>query len=307
MIEADLALGRETTLTAELEGLVGAHPLRERLRGQLMICLYRTGRQAEALEAYAQIHRTLVDELGIPPGPPLQELQRSILNQDPQLDRRDADNEGRAASAVDTPLVEVAPAPPESPKNVAVLVIERESATSSDPGAQRSADEHELEATQAVIERHGGSVESVLGTRTMAVFGVPLAHEDDALRGLRAAAELTTRSPEGGPRPLAARVGLAAGEILAGGPVPISAEEPVRIAAELLETASPGEILVSRVGQAASRWRRTLRTGRGPTPRLEAGRAGRRATAADPSPRCHDSRPRSRAGGAPPCARAGDR
>jgi DNA-binding SARP family transcriptional activator len=244
-IEADLDLGRETTLTAELEGLVGSHPLRERLRGQLMVCFYRTGRQAEALEAYAEIHRTLVDELGIPPGPPLQELQRSILNQDPQLDRRDAGNEGHAAGAVGTPPVEVAPVPRESRKNVAVLVIERESATNADPVAQRSADEHELEATQSVIERHGGSVESVLGTRTMAVFGVPLAHEDDALRGMRAAAELMTRSPEGGPRPLAARVGLAAGEILAGGPVPISAEEPVRIAAELVETASPGEILVS--------------------------------------------------------------
>ena len=243
-IEADLALGRETTLSAELEGLVDSHPLRERLRGQLMVCLYRTGRQAEALDAYAQIHRALVEELGIPPGPPLQELQRAILNHDPTLERGERESRDREASAMAAQPAGVAPILPRSRKNVAVLVAEREVGPSSDPEAQRRAEERELDAIQAVIEQHGGSVESVLGTRTMAVFGVPLAHEDDALRALRAAAELTRR-PESGPRLPAPRVGLAAGEILAGGPVPISAEEPVRIAAELVGNASPGEVLVS--------------------------------------------------------------
>ncbi len=244
-IEADLGLGREAALTAELEGLVGTHPLRERLRGQLMVCLYRTGRQAEALESYAQIHRALVDELGIPPGPPLQELQRAVLNHDPKLDAPSGAGGGSQARTAGDSRAEVASIPPPSRKSVAVMVIEREAAPSADPESRRRADECELDATQAVIEQHGGSVESVLGTRTMAVFGVPLAHEDDALRALRAAAELTTRSPESGPRPRAPRVGLAAGEVLAGGPVPISAEEPVRVAAELVGAASPGEALVS--------------------------------------------------------------
>src|SRR5262249_54083891 len=63
-IDADLALGRHAALTGELEALVAAHPLRERLRGQQMLALYRCGRQAEALEAYAEARRTLVDELG---------------------------------------------------------------------------------------------------------------------------------------------------------------------------------------------------------------------------------------------------
>ena len=85
-IEADLALGRDTELVGELEGLVVRHPLRERFRGQHMLALYRSGRQAEALEAYQATRRTLVDELGIDPSPTLQELERAILRQDASLD-----------------------------------------------------------------------------------------------------------------------------------------------------------------------------------------------------------------------------
>ena len=85
-IEADLALGREVELVGELEALVAEHPLRERLRGQLMLALYRKGRQAEALEVYQQGRRLLVDELGIDPGPALQRLERAVLNQDPSLE-----------------------------------------------------------------------------------------------------------------------------------------------------------------------------------------------------------------------------
>jgi DNA-binding SARP family transcriptional activator len=86
-IEADLALGRHAELVAELEGLVARHPLRERLRGQLMKALYRSGRQAEALAAYHDARRALLGELGIEPGRALQDLQRGILEQDPSLDR----------------------------------------------------------------------------------------------------------------------------------------------------------------------------------------------------------------------------
>jgi DNA-binding SARP family transcriptional activator len=85
-IEADLALGRHDELVGELEALVAEHPLRERLRGCLMAALYRSGRQAEALDAYQNARRTLVDELGIEPSPGLQELERAILRQDPALD-----------------------------------------------------------------------------------------------------------------------------------------------------------------------------------------------------------------------------
>jgi DNA-binding SARP family transcriptional activator/tetratricopeptide (TPR) repeat protein len=85
-IDADLALGGGAELVAEVEALVGEHPLRERLRGQQLVALYRSGRQADALEAYAAARRALVDELGIEPGPRLRELHQSVLEQDAGLD-----------------------------------------------------------------------------------------------------------------------------------------------------------------------------------------------------------------------------
>jgi DNA-binding SARP family transcriptional activator len=87
-IEADLALGRHADLVAELGGLVSENPFRERLQGQLMLALYRAGRQAESLAAYQHARRVLVDELGIEPGHALQELERAILRQDPTLGLR---------------------------------------------------------------------------------------------------------------------------------------------------------------------------------------------------------------------------
>jgi DNA-binding SARP family transcriptional activator len=85
-IEADLALGRHTDLVAELSQLTARFPLRERLRGQLMLALYRSGRQAEALHEYQRARRDLAEELGVDPSRPLQALEAAILAQDPQLD-----------------------------------------------------------------------------------------------------------------------------------------------------------------------------------------------------------------------------
>jgi DNA-binding SARP family transcriptional activator/WD40 repeat protein/energy-coupling factor transporter ATP-binding protein EcfA2 len=84
-VEADLALGRAGELVAELESLVRDYPLRERFWGQLMLALYRSGRQAEALRAYQNARAHLVDDLGIEPGTELQTLEARILDQDPSL------------------------------------------------------------------------------------------------------------------------------------------------------------------------------------------------------------------------------
>ena len=84
-IEQELALGGHAQLLPELEAMVNAHPYRERLRAQLMLALYRAGRQAEALEAYRLGRETLVDRLGIDPGPELRHLERAILEHDPEL------------------------------------------------------------------------------------------------------------------------------------------------------------------------------------------------------------------------------
>jgi DNA-binding SARP family transcriptional activator/streptogramin lyase len=84
-IDADLVLGRHRELVPELESLVAAHPLRERLAGQLMQALYAAGRQADALTVYRNLRRRLVDELGIEPSRELQALERAILKQDAAL------------------------------------------------------------------------------------------------------------------------------------------------------------------------------------------------------------------------------
>ncbi len=85
-LEADLALGRDGELVGELEALVRDHPFRERFWGQLMLALYRAGRQAEALRAYQRARARLVDDLGIEPGVELQRLEQQILDQDPSLE-----------------------------------------------------------------------------------------------------------------------------------------------------------------------------------------------------------------------------
>ena len=85
-IDAELADGRHRELVAELEGLVAEHPLSERLHGQLMLALYRSGRQAEALEAYRRARSTLVEQIGVEPGPQLRRLHEAILRQDASLD-----------------------------------------------------------------------------------------------------------------------------------------------------------------------------------------------------------------------------
>ena len=84
-IEADLRLGRHAAVCPELEVLVDDHPLRERLRGQLMLALYRSGRQVKALDVYRDGRSRLVDELGLEPGPQLRQLERAILEQDVTL------------------------------------------------------------------------------------------------------------------------------------------------------------------------------------------------------------------------------
>src|SRR5215831_14264962 len=85
-IDCDLALARHEQALGELGVLVREHPLRERLRAQQMLALYRAGRQADALEAYAEARRTLVDDLGIEPSEALQRLQQAILRHDPSLE-----------------------------------------------------------------------------------------------------------------------------------------------------------------------------------------------------------------------------
>ena len=102
-IDADLATGRHAELIGELEALIAEHPLRERLRAQLMLALYRSGRQAEALDAYRHTRRELSDQLGLEPGEQLKRLEQAILRQDPALDLADDRPDPPAATQAPPP------------------------------------------------------------------------------------------------------------------------------------------------------------------------------------------------------------
>jgi len=116
-VQADLALGAHAELCGELIQLVAQHPLRERLWGQLMVALYRSERQADALAAFRELRATLVDQLGIEPSPALARLNEAILNQSPELEWAvvDSEPEGLRIPAVAPELHELGDDPPSAP------------------------------------------------------------------------------------------------------------------------------------------------------------------------------------------------
>lgn len=124
--QTELALGRHSTLTAELETFVVGHPLREHAHALLMLALYRCGRQADALSAYERIRGLLADQLGIDPGPELRKLHRAVLTQDPAIDWRPLTS-GSPGESVDTLTSEPAPSltPGTSPPAVVSVGLPR--------------------------------------------------------------------------------------------------------------------------------------------------------------------------------------
>jgi DNA-binding SARP family transcriptional activator len=245
-IAADLELGRHADLVSELEALVQAQPLRERPRAQLMLALYRSGRQADALAVYRSAWETLVEQLGIDPGPELRKLEAAILRQDDSL-----------------LLDDTRPARPtmQFRRLAAILFVDIVDSMALgemlDPESVASIHSRYFDSVSAAITRHGGTVEKYAGDAVMAAFGVPICHEDDALRAARAAvdigvgiAALNDRlSVEHGVK-LEIRIGIAAGEVVASsaqGNRRFVAGNPVAIAAHLQQRAQPGEIVVGEV------------------------------------------------------------
>ena len=248
LVDAELELGHHAQVVGELEALVAENPWRERLRGQLMLALYRSGRQAEALQAYAQARETLIEELGIEPSEELQRLEQSILRHDPELELPKAPTEADGRGE-------------ERRKTVTVLFVDIVDFTSLgaalDPEVLRGIMRRYFSIVRAVVERHGGTIEKFIGDAAMAVFGVPQVHEDDALRAVRAASDLKEalaglndeleRHHE---LLLQIRTGINTGEVLAGDAAagqPFATGAPVTVAMRLQQAALPGETLLGEV------------------------------------------------------------
>ncbi|CAN5642583.1 hypothetical protein BH24ACT26_BH24ACT26_10590 [soil metagenome] len=249
-IEAELALGHHARLVSELESLVRQFPMREGLRAHLMVALYRSGRQAEALNVYAETRRALEDELGIDPSASLQELERLVLLQDPSLDP--------PAPTVPERALETAPLR-RSParKTVSVLCCELDGNGDGDGldlEAAGAANADLRAQARAALDRHGGTVVGTVGHEVLAVFGVPVVHEDDALRAARAAVEIREalshlRHDSGGlgAGDGAAGFGIATGEVLVdSGGSDMPRGDVLGAATELARVAGPDEILLSR-------------------------------------------------------------
>jgi len=248
LMQAELELGRHSQLVGELETLVAENPLRERLRGQLMLALYRSGRQAEALEAYRQARETLVEELGIDPSPELQRLEQSILRHDRELDLPEE------TIGMDAPPSQ------ERRKTVTVLftdIVDFTSLSALDAEVLRSIMRRYFDTVRRVVERHGGTVEKFIGDAAMAVFGVPQMHEDDALRAVRTANDLrealvvlNADLERDHGLAIQIRTGINTGEVLAGDAAsgqPFATGAAVTVAMRLQQAALPGETLLGEV------------------------------------------------------------
>ena len=257
-IDADLALGRHGELVGELQSLVVEHPLREGLRGQLMLALYRSGRQAEALEVYRDGRHALLDELGIDPSPALQELEQAILRQD------------RGVSAP-VPASRSDSAPPTADHDEQTAAGEIRPVTilfadiaGSAALAERLAPDEVFGLIGGCVtlmslaaEEYGGTVQAYEGDSVCVYFGVPAAHQDDPERAARAALRILelvdgyARDVElaWGISDFAVRVSINSGRAAVGmvggaNPQALAFGEATYLASQLRGSAEPGTILV---------------------------------------------------------------
>jgi DNA-binding SARP family transcriptional activator len=267
-VGAELELGRHGDLIAELRRLVAENPLRERLWEQLMLALYRAGRQADALRAYQDARRVLTEQLGLDPGPALKELERKMLAQDPELipltpaaatppgpDPKEADQpEGPGRDEPDRAEV-----PRRERKVVTILFCDLVGFTARaqrmDPEDVAAELSHYQAWVRRELERYGGTVEKFIGDAVMAVFGAPVAHEDDPERAVRAALAIRDWA---GDQKIEVRIGVNTGEALvtlharADAGETLAAGDVVNVAARLQTAASVNGVLVGEATQRAT-------------------------------------------------------
>ena len=254
LIEAQLALGRSSEVVSELEAFVREHPFRERARAQLMLALYRCGRQAQALEAFQQARRTLVEELAVEPAMRSATWNRRSSVRTPRYCwlRRERSRHRHP------------PTPPRHRRRLEVRADVHPRPTrrfagpprcwwpncrsrgSQIPRRRGGPLAGRESARDEIVLQHGGTFVAGLGGELTWVFGIPLVREDDALRALRAADELRTvlsGGPSSAVSPLTVRLGVASGEVIAESPGDLFGD-PVAEASTLAHAASPEDILI---------------------------------------------------------------
>jgi predicted ATPase/DNA-binding SARP family transcriptional activator len=260
--EARLSLGEHAQVVPQLEQLIAAHPFRERLRWLHLLGLYRSGRQADALDAYQAARGALVDELGIEPGRALRELHQAILNQDPGLDLPSTDAQELDLEIGGPSTLVIARDAPVSDTRKTVtavfvrLAIAAASAEALDPEALRRITARALGLVKSATERHGGSVESVSGDSITVVFSLPAVNEDDAWRAVKAATEARADLTALAGSMLAEQeirlsfgIGASTGQVVTGQAVDLTLRtsgEPLTRSASLGLSAASGEILVDQ-------------------------------------------------------------
>ncbi|GAA4873557.1 hypothetical protein GCM10023222_31430 [Saccharopolyspora cebuensis] len=279
-VEAELAAGNHHEVVSELETVVETEPPRERLCGQLMLALYRCGRQADALGVYRRARTALIDEFGLDPGHELQRLERAILNQDPGLDQvADAVAPARSASRIEVaretsappaPVAEPAPAaPPTRPtterKWVSVLLVQTDQLRVPGEHDPEDVDEVFRRLTATVrdeVDRFGGTLHTTFGAVWFAAFGTRRTYEDDAERAIRAGFGLrqrlgaqAPRGPGGEPQHRI-RAAVATGEALVtsrpgGAPGEVTGDV-LDACLRLLGSVQPGEMRVCETTRLAS-------------------------------------------------------
>jgi DNA-binding SARP family transcriptional activator/tetratricopeptide (TPR) repeat protein len=230
-IEADLAVGRGVELVGELEALVAREPLRERRRAQLMVALYRAGRQGEALDAYRDAVRTLDAEVGLRPGPELEGLQQAILAHDPAL-LRSAPAAGEATAEVER-------------RRATATILFADLAGSA--GMRARLGEERSDALRREHDRRLRDVLAAHGAMGVHALGDGLQTTLDAAgTAVACAVEMQRaidRQARRGPVALELRIGIAAGDVSWEGDDCFGT--PVTEAQRLCAAAAPGGVVVS--------------------------------------------------------------
>jgi class 3 adenylate cyclase len=219
--------------------LIALSPFSEAGYRRLMEAHAAAGNRAEALRVYEHCRRLLAEELGAYPSPETEAIYRRLL-ETPTV-------HGEAQAASEAPPIAAASesdmhGPRRHRKVVTVLCCIVGSTVVGESVDPEALEVRCFEPLTGIVEAHGGSVESFIGDAVMVVFGVPMAHEDDALRACRAAVELREALPELG---ISVRVGVNSGEVLTGTGERLVTGDAVTVAARLDQAAQAGEALIS--------------------------------------------------------------